>query len=97
MLKTTWDFSTRKTFPPNGYNFTHFSNRDYDDLYQKAMEELNDSVRFVYYRYMDQMLMENAPVIVVYYDQSVRLTRLNISGLGNNAMNHISLKNARKD
>ena len=85
-----------KNIPPNGYNLTHFSNHDYDDVYEKAMEEVNDSVRYVYYRFMDQMLMENAPVIVVYYDQSVRLTRLNISGLSNNAMNFISLKEVRK-
>jgi len=86
-----------KNIPPEGYNLTHFSNRDYDDLYDKAMEEVNDSIRYVYYRYMDQMLMENAPIIVVYYDQSVRLTRLNISGLSNNAMNFISLKEVKKD
>jgi oligopeptide transport system substrate-binding protein len=85
-----------KNIPPEGYNHTHFSNREYDDLYDKAMEEVNDSIRYVYYRYMDQMLMENAPVIVVYYDQSVRLTQLNISGLGNNAMNYISLKEVMK-
>jgi peptide/nickel transport system substrate-binding protein len=86
-----------KNIPPKGYNFTHFSNREYDDLYEKAMEQVNDSIRYVYYRYLDQMLMENAPVIIVYYDQSVRLTRLNISGLRNNAMNHISLKEVRKE
>jgi oligopeptide transport system substrate-binding protein len=85
-----------KNIPPNGYNFTHFSNRDYDDVYEKAMEEVNDSIRYVYYRYMDQMLMENAPVIVVYYDQSVRLTNLNITGFANNAMNLVSLKEVRK-
>jgi oligopeptide transport system substrate-binding protein len=86
-----------KNIPPNGYNFTHFSNHDYDDVYEKAMEEVNDSIRYVYYRYMDQMLMENAPVIVVYYDQSVRLTNLNITGFANNAMNLVSLKEVRKN
>jgi peptide/nickel transport system substrate-binding protein len=46
---------------------------------------------------MDQLLMENAPVIVVYYDQSARITQLNISGLSHNAMNHLSLKEVRKN
>jgi peptide/nickel transport system substrate-binding protein len=86
-----------KNIPPNGYNYTHFSNREYDDLYDKAMEETNDSIRYVYYNYMDQMLMENCPVIVVYYDQSVRVTHLNISGMVKNSMNHICLKEVRKD
>lgn len=83
--------------PPAGYNFTHFSNRDYDDIYEKAMEELNDSVRFTYYHYMEQLLMENVPVIIAYYDQSVSLTGSQISGLQNNAMNLLSLKTVRKN
>ena len=86
-----------KNIPPAGYNNTHFSNREYDELYDKAMEEVNDSIRYVYYNYMDQMLMENSPIIVVYYDQSVRVTQLNISGLIPNSMNHICLKEARKN
>lgn len=86
-----------KNIPPNGYNYTHFSNNDYDEIYEKAMEETNDSMRYVYYRFMDQLLMENAPVIVVYYDQSVRITQLNISGLSHDAMKNLSLKVVRKD
>ncbi|CAN5616488.1 ABC transporter substrate-binding protein [soil metagenome] len=85
-----------KNFPPNGYNMTHFSNRDFDEIYEKAMEELNDSARFVYYQYMDQLLIENAQVMIVYYDQSVRLTQLDLSGLSLNAMNYLSLKEIRK-
>ena len=45
---------------------------------------------------MDQLLMENAPVIIVYYDQIVRLSSLNITGLTNNAMNYLTLKEVRK-
>jgi peptide/nickel transport system substrate-binding protein len=86
-----------KNIPPHGYNLNHFSNREYDDLYDKAMEEMNDSIRYVYYNYMDQMLMENAPVIVIYYDQNVSLTGLIISGIIKNSMNHISLKEVRKN
>ena len=86
-----------KNIPPNGYNYTHFSNKDYDEIYEKAMEETNDSARYVLYRYMDQLLMEYSPVIIVYYDQSIRITQLNISGLSHNAMNHLSLKLVQKN
>ncbi len=86
-----------KNIPPYGNNNTHFSNADYDDIYERAMEEVNDSIRFTYYHYMDQLLMENAPVIIVYYDRSVRLTHYNISGLAHNAMNYLVLKEVRKN
>ena len=86
-----------KNIPPHGYNFTHFANKDYDDIYEKAMAEVNDSTRYRYYQYMDQMLMENAPVLIIYYDQIVRLTQLNISGLKSNAMNFLVLKEVRKN
>lgn len=86
-----------KNLPPKGYNFTHFANKDYDEMYEKAMEETNDSARYVLYRFMDQLLMENAPIITVYYDQSIRITQLNISGLSHNAMNHLSLKLVQKN
>jgi len=86
-----------KNIPPHGFNYTHFSNRDYDEIYEKAMEEVNDSARYKYYQYMDQLLMENAPVIIVYYDQSVRLVQKNISGLSQNAMNFLILKDVKKN
>ncbi|MEO8086901.1 MAG: ABC transporter substrate-binding protein [Bacteroidota bacterium] len=85
-----------KNIPPIGYNATHFSNRDFDEIYEKAMEEVNDSTRFIYYQYMDQLLIENAPVLIVYYDQSVRLTQPGLSGLSRNAMNYLLLKEVRK-
>ena len=85
-----------KNIPPHGFNTTHFSNPDFDDIYEKAMAEVNDSIRFRYYQYMDQLLIENAPLIVVYYDQSVRLTQLNITGMIRNAMNLMSLKEVKK-
>jgi oligopeptide transport system substrate-binding protein len=85
-----------KNIPPHGYNFTHFSNHDFDDIYEKAMEEMNDSIRMRYYQYMDQLLIENAPVIIAYYDQSIRLTNRNIIGLSSNAMNFLILKTVKK-
>jgi len=45
---------------------------------------------------MDQELSDEAPVIVLYYDRSIRLMQNDIAGLGNNAMNQLSLKRVRK-
>lgn len=85
-----------KNWSPKGFNYTHYFNPDYDLLYEKSQEELNDSIRYNYYRKMDQLLIENAPEAPLYYDQVVRLVQNNISGLTSNSMNMLSLKKVKK-
>lgn len=86
-----------KNFSPKGFNYTHYNNSQFDLLYERSQEELNDSIRYDYYRQMDQMLMEDVPVTPIYYDQVVRLVQNNISGLTSNSMNILSLKRVKKN
>lgn len=81
---------------PAGPNYTHYSNPEFDRLFQMALRAADDSTRFALYRAMDAMVMNDAPVIVLYYDKVVRLTGKNISGLPVNAMNNLLLKYVRK-
>lgn len=83
-------------FTPVGPNYTHFLNPGFDELFRKATEERDDQVRYEYYRQMDQMIMDEAPVMVLYYDQVLRFTQKNISKLGSNAMNLLTLKQVKK-
>jgi peptide/nickel transport system substrate-binding protein len=88
-------FYTRN-FCPAGPNYTHFSSKRFDDLYEKSMSITVDSVRHEYYRRMDQLIMEEAPVVILYYDQVLRFVRKNIEGLESDPMNLLSLKRVRK-
>lgn len=83
-------------FTPAGPNYTHFKSQAFDQLYQRALQETNDSMRYSIYRAMDQMIMDEAPVVVLYYDQVLRFSQKNISNLGSNAMNLLNLKKVRK-
>jgi ABC-type transport system substrate-binding protein len=83
-------------FCPQGPNYTHYSNQTYDALYKKAMATMNDSVRYRLYGEMDRLMMEDAPVVILYYDEVLRFTRKNVEGLGSNAMNLLTLKRVRK-
>jgi oligopeptide transport system substrate-binding protein len=83
-------------FAPVGPNYTHFKSTAFDQLYEKASITTNDSVRYELYKNMDNLIMEETPIVVLYYDQVVRLCGNNISGLGNNAMNLLSIKNVSK-
>ncbi len=81
---------------PNGPNYTHFNNPTYDLMYAKALAETNDSARYWLYAQMDSLIMEDSPIVVLYYDQVMRFTQPNISGLAPNAMNLLSLKRVKK-
>ena len=78
---------------PAGPNYTHFINSRFDELFNIALNTTNDSIRYTYYREMDKLIMEEAPVIVLYYDKVLRLSAKNVKGLGTNTMNLLVLKN----
>lgn len=84
-------------FCPKGPNYTHFSNKDYDNLYELSQKETSVEKRTDYYKRMNQIIIEEAPIVVLYYDQVLRFTQKNIKGLSSNPMNLLILKNVRKD
>lgn len=85
-----------KNFSPKGFNYTHYKNEEFDKLFDLAQVEKNDSLKTVLYQKMDQLLIDDAPVIPLYYDQIIRLVRHNIANLGNNPMNLLNLKQVKK-
>jgi oligopeptide transport system substrate-binding protein len=85
-----------RNFAPNGSNYTHFRNERFDNLYDKAMDEQNDSIRRSYYYEMERIVIDEAPVVPLYHDRVVRLVQNNITGLGVNAMNMLNLKTVKK-
>ncbi len=85
-----------KNFCPKGPNYTHFKNAEFDKLYELSLKEVNVGERNTLYRKMDKLIMEEAPVVILYYDQVLRFSQKNISGLGSNAINLLDLKKVRK-
>jgi len=81
-----------KSFSPDGPNRTHFTNSTFDQLYEQAQLEQDNTKRFDIYKQMDAIIVEEAPVIVLWYDEVVRLTQKNVKGLGANAMNNLVLE-----
>lgn len=83
-------------FCPAGPNYTHFAHPNYDQLYRQARIEKNDSIRYQLYATLDQILMSEAPVIPLYYDQVSHFVQKNISGLPTNPVNMLDLKTVKK-
>ena len=84
-----------RNFCPRGPNYTHFSNPEFDRLYDLAMNEPDDSARCILYRHMEKIVMDEAPVVVLYYDQVLRFAQKRVKNLGCNAMNLLVLKKVR--
>lgn len=86
-----------ENFTPNGPNYTHFKNATFDSIYTKAMSESNVDKRINLYKKMDQIVLEEAPVVVLFYDEVLRFTQKNIKRLGINPTNLLELKNVQKN
>jgi oligopeptide transport system substrate-binding protein len=86
-----------RNFCPAGPNYTHFFNKDYDLLYEQALGMVNDIERYEVYSEMDRIIMEEAPVIILFYDEVLRFIRNEVKGLGSNPINMLDLVNVKKD
>lgn len=81
---------------PFGPNYTGYFNKEFDALFEKAYYIKNDKERFKLYQQMDNMVMENANVVPILYDQSVTMLQNNISGYLFNPLSLMVLKQVRK-
>lgn len=82
-------FYSKNPAPPN---YTRFKNDDFDLLYEEAIRESDDKKRMELYWAMERILIEEAPVIFLFYDETAVFTTKNISGLSNNALNVLEVK-----
>lgn len=86
-----------KNYVPIGPNYTNFKNKKFDALFERSYFETNDSVRYELYREMDNLVMEEAPVVILFYDQLVNMYQNNITGYRTNALNLLNLKTIKKN
>jgi len=82
-------FYSKNPAPPN---YTRYKNPDFDALYEKSLVETNDSIRYRLYRQMDQLVIDDAPVVPLYYDEVIHLVNPNVRGFGSNGLNLLELR-----
>ena len=86
-------FYSKNPAPPN---YTRYKNPAYDLLYEKALSEKNDSLRYDLYRQMDKMIIEDAPVVPLWYDMAIHLVHTNIIDFDPNSLNLLELRHTKK-
>ena len=81
----------RNFLSPNGPNYTHFVDADFDALYQAIESGVsNDRLDDIFQANL--RLSREVPVIPLYYDKSIRLMHPWVKGLGNDVTNRLPLK-----
>lgn len=86
-------FYGKNPAPPN---YTRYNNPAFDLLYEQANREPNDSIRYQLYRQMDQLLMNDAPVVPLWYDMVIHLVQPDVKNFKPNALNWLELRRTRK-
>lgn len=80
---------------PNGSNYTHYVNPKFDRMFEKSQTIIDDSLRNDLYTRMDSLLMEDAPVMLLYYDKAVRFVPAGVSGISPNSINMLDLRRCK--
>ncbi len=82
-------FYSKNPAPPN---YTRYNSAAFDAAFEKAITEDNDSIRYKLYQQADQIMMNDAPVVPLWYDKVVRLAQPDVIGFKPNALNLLELR-----
>jgi oligopeptide transport system substrate-binding protein len=85
-----------KNITPNGPNRVGYSNPKIDELYERSIRITDFEERKKIYDEMQEIVIEDAAWLFMYYNQQVYLLQKNIEGFYIDGLNIINLKYARK-
>ena len=83
-------------FSPKGPNNSHFKNMLFDSYFEKATICSNQRQRIELYRKMNGIIVQEAAIVPLYYDQAVRFCPISIKGFSGNPLNILRLKYVSK-
>ena len=82
-------FYGKNPAPPN---YTRYNNPQYDRLYEQALTVTDDSARYILYQEMDRLIISDAPVVPLWYDEVIRLVQPHVRNFRPNSLNMLDLK-----
>ncbi len=85
-----------KNHTPNGPNYSHFKNKQFDNWYEKALTETDNLQRKKLYQKMDSLMLSESPVIPLYYDEVTLFVNKNVMNFNSNPINILNLKEVWK-
>lgn len=85
-------FYGKNPAPPN---YTRYKNPRFDKLYEAALAEKDDSLRWKIYREADQLMIKDAPVVPLWYDMVIRLVQPYVKNFVPNSLNLLELRKVK--
>lgn len=85
-------FYSKNPAPPN---YTRYNNPQFDVLYERSLIETSDSVKQHLYQQMDQMVINDAPVVPLWYDEVFRLVNPRVKNFHANGLNLLELRRVK--
>lgn len=85
-------FYSKNPAPPN---YTRYNNPEFDKVFERAIAETNDSMRYNLYRKADQIAMDDAPLVPLWYDKVIRLVQPKVKNFPTNALNLLELRRTK--
>jgi len=82
-------FYSKNPGPPN---YTRYNNPEFDRLYEEAILPQNEESKQLLYHEMNKLVVNDAPVIFLFYDETANFYRKGIKGMPTNAINLLDLK-----
>ena len=86
-----------KNFAPNGPNYTHFSNNEYDKIYENSLRETNPEKSKLIYSRLDSIISSKSIIVPLFYDEVIRFVSKNVVGMEINATNLLDLRKVKKN
>lgn len=86
-------FYGKNPAPPN---YTRYNNPEYDKLYELALITNEEEKRNELYQQMDRIIIEDAPVVPLWYDEVIRLAAPRLQNFEPNGLNLLELRRTRK-
>lgn len=77
-------------------NTSRYQNATYDDYFKKGRDSNNKDTSYAYFMKAEQVLMDDAVVIALWYEGSYRLLTNSVKGLNLNAMRYYDLTKTYK-
>lgn len=109
LFRTSWyaDYYSPESFLLNGYgklvtddslkpsltNLSRYRNPKFDEAFEKAVSSAGIIKRYKYFAKAESILMDDAPFIILWYDETIKIVYSKVRNLHFNEMNYYSFKN----
>lgn len=67
-------------FAPEGPNYSHYKSEEFDQLYLASFKINDEKERALMYEQMDELMMQAAPIVPLFYDQTSIFLNKNVKG-----------------